>query len=59
MSGGKGIFMSIFIFEMNMNPAGLWSMDGEGLRPCRGSREGMVRSGGRGGGGGATWFPSK
>lgn len=50
--------MSIFIFEMNMNPAGLWNMDGEGLRPCRGSREGMPRSGG-GGGGGATPFPSK
>lgn len=50
--------MSIFIFEMNMNPAGLWNTDGEGLRPCRGSREGMARSGG-GGGDGATPFPSK
>lgn len=57
MSGGKGIFM--FIFEMRMHPAGLWSLEGEGLRPCRGSREGMARSGGSGGGGGATPFPLK
>lgn len=56
--GGKDIYV-LFIFEMNMNPSGLWSMDEEGLRLCRGSREGMARSGGNGGGGGATSFPSK